>query len=154
MNRFLIILLFVVLASCRPCKELSTTIVENDTLIVFRDSLIVIPADSALFNAWFECDSFNRVVMSKLETIEGRKLKPVIQFRDNWLSASVKIDSEQVYIKWKEVHTSSSIDQQEVKVQIQKVYPKWLIILALTGVISLTSLVVIVLYKVKKILPI
>lgn len=150
MKFFPAILIALLFISCRPCKEFSSTIIENDTLIIYRDSLIVIPADSALISAYFKCDSNNHVVMAELEELKGRKVVPVIHFKDNWLTVVAKVDSEAVYLRWKEQHTST--DKQETFVETKRIYPKWLVTIAILGLVVLVINLSIIVLKAKRIL--
>lgn len=150
MKFFPAILIALLFASCRPCKDAQLIITHTDTLTIYKDSIIVIPADSAFISAYFECDSNNQVVIAELEELKGRKVVPVIQFKDNWLTVVAKVDSEAVYLRWKEQHTST--EKQETIVDTKRIYPKWLVTIAILGLIVLVINLSIIVLKAKRIL--
>lgn len=149
MRKYLFILMFVaMLFSCRPCKEFSAY--NSDTLFVYHDSTIVIPADSAFITAYFDCDSTNKVVMSELEVLKGRKVIPSVQFRDHYLTVDCKVDSQEIYMNWKERYTST--EQVITKTIVQKVKPKWLVFLSYAGSIALLLVLGVIISNVVKII--
>lgn len=148
MRKYLLILVCAaMLLSCRPCKEISTY--NSDTLVFYRDSTIVIPADSVFISAYFDCDSTNKVVMSELEVLKGRKVIPLVQFRDHVLTVDCKVDSQKIYMNWKERYTST--EQVITNTIVQKVKPKWLVLLAYAGSIALLLVLGLIISKVVKI---
>lgn len=142
MKNLLIILLVICFAGCRTVKESTNTSSNTDTLIIRHDSLMFIPADSAFIKAYFKCDSLNNVVMTELSIEKGRKITPVVQFKDRLFSVNIPVDSEKVSIKWNEIHTKSNIAQTIHTVEQVKVYPKFMIILAAIGALSILFLIV------------
>lgn len=143
-------ILLIFLFACRPCKELtSTTIIENDTLIIYRDSLIVIPADSSWFQAMLECDSANKVIIRELELHQGQRVNQTVTFKDKYIYITAEVDSEKVYVRWKELHTSNSSQGLEVKTEYVKVYPKWLVITAFAGAMLFITVLVYIIVKIR-----
>lgn len=152
MKTIVSILLIFILLSCKTQREFINTIIERDTTIIFNDSLIVIPADSAFIKAYFECDSNNNVIMSELAMMKGRKVTPLIRYKDNWLTVVAEVDSENVYLTWKEIHTKGKDTVIKETIKIEKVYPKWLVILATIGGISIVLIICFIILKVSKII--
>lgn len=142
MKRLLLILLTMALfLGCRPIRTTVTSNTDTDTLIIVHDSIVVHPADSAFINAYFECDSLNRVVMNELEVIKGRKVKPVVEYKDQVLYVYVPVDPEFDTLRWIESHTRSNSAINTNTIEQVKVYPKWLIILAVVGCIALILII-------------
>lgn len=150
MKRALLISLFVVLfLGCRPIRTTVTSNTDTDTLIIVHDSIVIHPADSAFINAYFECDSLNRVVMNELEVIKGRKVKPVVEYKDQVLYVYVPVDPEFDTLRWIESHTRSNSAINTNTIEQVKVYPKWIIMLAVIGCMALVLIVLKVASKLK-----
>lgn len=120
---------------------------------VVKDSLVMLPADSAVIKAWFECDSLNQVIMTKLEAQEGEHIQPYTSFNSGQLNMTAKVDSQGVYLAWKERHDSTHVTRVEVKeVQVDKIVyrkPVWLKVLAGLGVGAVVQLLLLILKKIK-----
>lgn len=142
MKRLLLILLTMALfLGCRPIRTTVTSNTDTDTLIIVHDSIVVHPADSAFINAYFECDSLNRVVMNELEVIKGRKVKPVVEYKDQVLYVYVPVEPEFDTLRWIESHTRINSAINTNTIEQVKVYPKWLIILAVVGCMALVLII-------------
>lgn len=152
MNRSFLILLMVLFMGCKPCKEVSTLVYDTDTMIIYHDSIVMLPADSSLVNALFQCDSLNNVVLSELETVKGRKIKPIVEFKDRWFKVIIPVDSEAVVLKWKEKHTSNIKEKEVIKTEIVKVKPKWLVNLAWMGGLALLYVIGVIISKIVKLI--
>ncbi len=141
-----IIFLALTLAGC-SVKYLP--VVSHDTVHVFnevvRDSIVILPPDSSVIEAWFECDSLNHVIMIELETHAGEKVKPYTKFNKGQFTVAAKIDSQSVYLSWKERHDSTTITETKIKeVEVPKVVykkPRWLKIMAGLGAGSIILLI-------------
>lgn len=109
-------------ATVQPVVERTDTITVTEVL---RDTSIVVEPDSAVIRAWFECDSLNQVVMFALEAERGRKTMPVVRWKDKILTVTAAVDSEQVYVSWKERH-EKIVSQQVVFQAVEaKDKPPW-----------------------------
>jgi hypothetical protein len=121
-----LILIFVSLIGCRslqPVIEQSKT----DTITITeiqRDTTLFVVPDSSMVRAWFECDSLNQVVMTKLEQQSGRKLQQVVKWKNNTIEVVANIDSQAVYFAWHEKHIrEQSITETVVKEPVKE--PPW-----------------------------
>lgn len=128
MIRFIeLFLLFgLFMAGCaytRPAIEQTkkVTITEID-----RDSMVKLPPDEAWLRAWLECDSTNQVVLRQIEQKDGELIKlsfaleqvqesidkkdsgqnqpPTVEKPVQALFVTASIDSQAVYLAWKERH--------------------------------------------------
>ena len=151
----LTIFLIFTLAGCSvkylPVVSRDTVRVVNE---VVRDSIIELPADSSFIKAWFECDSLNQVIMTELQNRSGKKVKHSTSFNQGQLIVKAKVDSQAVYIAWKERHDSTAVLETVIKeVEVEKIVyrkPKWLKSLASIGVGSIFLLIFIFIKKIKK----
>lgn len=108
--------------TCRekfPCPEITSTIEKHDTIERIRDSVVTIPPDSAWLRAYIRCDSLNNIVISELETSKNSKPRMNFKFTNGQLSVSCKIDSQQVFLRWKETHIKA--EKIEIKTLIKEV---------------------------------
>jgi Ni/Fe-hydrogenase subunit HybB-like protein len=151
-NLVFILLIVLLFAGCKPCNEVSTTVYNTDTMVIYHDSIVMLPADSSLVNALFQCDSLNNVVLTELETIKGRKVKPIVEFKDRWFHVFVPVDSEAVVLRWKEKHTSNVKNEVIVRTEVKKYVPNWVRILASMGAISILFLLALIVIKVYRII--
>lgn len=120
-----LVVLFMVLTGCAHVRPVFQ---QTDTVTVWeidRDTLLIVMPDSALFNAWFECDSMNRVIMTGMESINGRKVEQVIRWRNNYLTVTANVDSEGVYFAWKEKHITETKATMQTIVEKVKEPPWW-----------------------------
>ena len=96
----LLALLTVLLFACNPCKYVANhpecfqadTIRETEIQTV-HDSVTWIMGDTTLFEAIFECDSLNNVLMRSLNEYKSKGVQTKIVFRDNRLQLSSFTDS-------------------------------------------------------------
>ncbi|MDX9703929.1 MAG: hypothetical protein RBU23_12935 [Candidatus Auribacterota bacterium] len=120
---------------------------------VVRDSIVTLPPDSAMIKAWFECDSLNHVIMTELETQAGKLVQPSTNFNGRLMVTTAKIDSQAIYLKWKERHQTASITNTVIKeVPVEKVVykkPAWLLVLAASGAGGIIIFVVSIILKFK-----
>lgn len=68
-------LILLVTLGVLACKTLERTVeVEREVRVVERDTTVVIEADSASVRALFECDSLNRVIISRVQQQQGTRI--------------------------------------------------------------------------------
>ncbi len=148
------ILLLIALVGCRverfPVISQDTLVIEKE---VVRDSIISLPPDSSVIRAWFECDSLNHVVMTELEAQAGEKVKPYTSFNKGQLTMTAKVDSQSIYLSWKERLEEKQITKTVIKeVPVEKVVykkPKWLLALATIGTGAILGIVGLIIKKFK-----
>ena len=81
-----------------------------------RDSIVQIPADSAWLKAFLACDSLGNVYLNAIEEHKGENIQIASpEIRYNAMKISATIDSSQIYLQWKERH--STRDSMRVVVQ-------------------------------------
>lgn len=135
MVRLLVMLVFLMFLT--GCAQVRPVIEKTDTVVVWEtqhDTVLMVEGDTAILSAWFRCDSLNRVIMSSLETLNGRKVEQIVRWRDNYLSVTAAVDSEAVYFSWKDKHireTSSTIQTVTEQVIVKKP-PAWYKILIIS----------------------
>lgn len=100
MRYYLSIFILILVAGCRTVQPpLVTKTTETITVTkVLRDTTVIVERDSASIQALFECDSLNQVVMTNLEIEKGRKVGPIVQWKDKLLTVTIPVDSEAVYL--------------------------------------------------------
>lgn len=114
-----------------------------------KDSTITIPADSASIRALFECDSLNQVIMRDLQVEKGRKVTPEVKWLTGGvLEVTMPVDSEAVFLSWKEKHTTEVDSVRVSGVTVIKDKPPWYERFA--KYIPWAIVVVILLYLLKK----
>lgn len=111
-----LVLFIFILVGCNTVQPpVITKTTETITVTeVQRDTVLVTEPDSASVKALFECDSLNQVVMTDLEIERGRKLEPIVQWKDKMLTVTMPVDSEMVYFLLK--------DRYETRVRIDTVF--------------------------------
>lgn len=138
MRSTIAILLIMVLAlSCRTVKQSSNRDSVSETITIIRDSIVTMPADSALIRAYFECDSLNNVVMRQLESQQGKSVSQEVQFKDQIIYVKALKVPENHKLTWKEKATNHTIIEYVDRVVEVKIYPRWLVVLALIGCIAI-----------------
>lgn len=124
----LVSLIFVSLIGCRSVQPVIEQRVKTDTITVtelHRDTTLFIQPDSSLVRAWFECDSLNQVVMTKLQQQSGKQLEQVVKWKNNTIEVVATIDSQAVYFAWKEKHIrEQSITETVIKEPVKEP-PPW-----------------------------
>lgn len=149
MKSLTILLVVLLVMSCRPCKEVSRVEYRNDTTVVVRDSTIIVPPDSAWFRAMLSCDSANQVVISELEFHKGKKVSQTVVFRDRYIKVVAGVDSTRMYERWREKYVRNTAGSVEMKTIEKIVYPRWLVAMAVFGVVVLVSWVSVMIVKIK-----
>jgi hypothetical protein len=149
-----ILSLLMILAGCATLRPHRAT---YDTVIavteVAKDSMVTAPSDSALLKAWFECDSLNHVIMTGIETASGSRLTQDATFVDHVLTVKAKVDSQSVYLNWKEKHIKTDVTKTAIKeVPVDKIVykkPGWLLWLAGLGAGAIVILIFLLILKFK-----
>lgn len=113
MNKIILILvLFVSAAGCKtpPLTKVPVynTDVRTEVVEIIRDSIVSIPPDSAWLKALLACDSMGNVYLDAIKEYEqGEKIKiPVPIVKENIITVTASADSSEIFLKWKERHTS------------------------------------------------
>lgn len=145
---FSILSLILILTGCATMRP---RLAQTDTIRIInevvKDSIVTLPADSSVIKAWFECDSLNHVIMTALETTSGNKLKQDATFVNSILTVNAKIDSLQVYLKWKERHAETQITKTVERIVSKK--PGWLLWLSGVGGGAIVILIILIILKFK-----
>jgi len=140
-----ILIAFMILsAGCTVKRSISTEIthdsvsVERDSIHyeyveVVRDSLIFVPADSAMITAYLECDSLGVVRVKYIDELEaGLRVKPSIKIVDNYITVECIVDSNSIYIMWKDryereyIESGTSVTVEDTLVVKEKVVKKFI----------------------------
>lgn len=149
MRKYLKILLLLLLAGCAVQHTPVTTDTVTVTREMVRDSLVIIPPDSAWLKAWFECDSMNQVVMTELEESKGKTIRQEAVFESSGaITINARVDSQAIYLAWKERHDTATITNTVIKtVEVEKVVrktPAWLLWLAGLGAGAIVIMIILV----------
>lgn len=162
-NILLILLSIVLLASCSYQKRLnkwcarcphkdsvSVVALYEETL---RDTFITLSADSSEIKALIKCDSLGRAYISEIISLKGIKIKPQIIIKDNVITASCVIDSNRVYVSYKERYYKTSTTIQQTKAVTTNVLKWYQTMFIWMGAIGLIYFIIFFIYKlnVKKI---
>jgi len=130
--RTLLLLLCIISLGSTGCKQLQPVVSEtttNERIVTvtetLRDTTVVVKADTASIRAFLECDSLNNVVMRELQIEKGRKVNPEVKFKQGVLEVIMPVDSEAVYISWKERHEQVTDSTKVSKVTVVKEKPPW-----------------------------
>lgn len=97
-------LLMIFAVSCKTPQTVVKTEYKEITTETVRDSVVVIPPDSAYIQALLECDSVGNVLLKELTDYRaGRYIQPPqIKVVENVITVTAEVDSLLVYITWKE----------------------------------------------------
>lgn len=126
----LLILVSLGLTGCKQLQpvvqqttEATKTITVTETI---RDTTFVLGPDSASIKAFLECDSLNQVVLRDLQIEKGRKVTPTVKFlQGGILEVKMPVDSEAVYLSWKEKYVQVADSVRVSKVSVIKDKPPW-----------------------------
>ena len=144
---FIVILLFV-LTGCKTSQPvIERTVTWTETL---RDTVVIVEPDFASVRALFECDSLNRVVMKELEIKRGQKVTPEVKWQYGVLEVSIPVDSQAVYLSWKERHglTQETITITEIS-KVKEKPPWWMRGLSSLGGFALFLSIIFLFLKLK-----
>jgi hypothetical protein len=104
-TKLLIICIVVILNGCVtaekcqtkfPCLQKDTTI----ETITKHDTVVYIEPDIANWNAYIECDSFGRVLLDSIKTLQGKRIVVRYVLQDHWLRVDCKEDKSPFYITY------------------------------------------------------
>lgn len=135
------------------CAIQRTPVVDTVTVTVerVRDSIVVLEPDSGWIMAYFECDSLNHAIMTELEEMQGEKLRHETVYKDGVLRVSARIDSQAIYLAWKERHDTTTIQTVVTeKIEVEKIVkkiPRWLLWTSGAGVGTIIFLVILIILK-------
>ncbi len=126
MKAIVVIMLTLLISSCVTHKRclykfppaISKSEVRNITVKeTVRDTFIDVRSDSSSIAALLECDSLGQVRLKQLQDIKtGSKLKPpILALNNNILAAKCEVDSYLVYLSLKDIYTSDSSVNVEIK---------------------------------------
>lgn len=122
--------LYLGLTGCKQLQPVVTTdntssrtITVTETL---HDTTLIVKPDSASIKALFGCDSLNQVFLRELAVEKGRKIDPVVKWLPGGvLEVTAKVDSQAVYLAWKERHVLEVDSTKVSKVVTVKEKPPW-----------------------------
>lgn len=110
------------------CNQLYPPIITHsvDSIITVKetvyDTTVVIQPDEGVLNAVFECDSLNQVLVKEITTINGKRVKVVLQTKrnDRALAAifQCNVDSHGVYVAFKSRDTSLTVTHRNTEIQL------------------------------------
>jgi hypothetical protein len=156
MKKIVVIALLVMflVSGCKQLKLIPGITTDNQTVITetVRDTIILFKADSSFFRALLECDSNRQIILRQLDNVQGNKVKQDIVYRNKILTVQAKVDSQAVYLSLKDRYQQNTKNEVIVKEKIVKVYPKWMLFLALIGAGLLAYLGYKIFIRLKKIL--
>jgi hypothetical protein len=133
----LLILSFILLSGCisqrridKICQNCPTKTVTKDSIttvtqVVTRDTTIQLPADSAWYRLWLQCDTSDNVVVVKSEVKSGVKTEIKYILKDNIIQSTCFVDSADVVLKWNEKHTTKTVNHEKESVLQPKKRSFW-----------------------------
>lgn len=90
-----------------PCYNRIDTIINNE---IDRDTVVQFMQDQALVEAYIKCDSLGNVYIDSIGKIkQGERIIIKWKLKDNVIYTDCTIDSQSVYIKWKERYVKESV---------------------------------------------
>jgi len=113
------------------CKQLqpvvSTDSIKTVTVTeIVHDTTLFIQPDSAAIKALLGCDSLNQVFLREILIEKGRKIDPIIKWLPGGvLEVTAKVDSEAVYLSWKERHVLEVDSTKASKIVTVNEKPPW-----------------------------
>jgi hypothetical protein len=113
------------------CKQLQPVVTTDSTKTrtiteTVHDSIVFVKPDSAAIKAFFECDSLNQVVLRQLAVEKGRIIEPEVKWLPGGiLEVTAKVDSQAVYLYWKERYIHDVDSTKVSKVVVVKEKPPW-----------------------------
>lgn len=123
-------IIFMMMFLISGCAMVQPVIETTDTVTVthvLRDTTVVLQPDSATVQALFYCDSMNQVIMKDLVIEKGRNISPLVKWEKETLTVLAEVDSQQVYLEWKERHVMEQKKTTETVIvkQYKKQLPLW-----------------------------
>lgn len=112
MKTLSIILISILLLSCKIQQPVTEVPIQYKEKIIERLVPVEIPADSALIQALFDCDSTNKVVMRELNDVKSRG-QSATSFQDGKLTYKYILQHDTIYIP-----SDSVIIEREIPVKV------------------------------------
>ncbi len=157
-----LIFLAIFLTGCTVKKKIaekSTYEISSDTNTYvshvekeyYRDTVIILAADTSSIKALIECDSLGNAYIKRIEELQttNSNLRPQIQIQDNFIYLDCIIDSTAIYLKIRERYEKDSISNNtwveekqtytKEKTVTRVSYWQWIII----GVVILIVIIII-----------
>lgn len=141
---FLIIISIAIISGCCHKQILKSERIVTITNTI-HDTTVFTRTDSAAIIALVKCDSAGNAYLNTIATMNGRITKPEIHIRDNYITAECKVDSEGVYLRWKEKFINDSI-RTVVTEYISKPFTWWQTTQIWIGRIWSVALLLVILY--------
>lgn len=89
----------VALLGCKSSKPLIQVPIKTVERRVTTLVPFLIPGDSVVMQAYFECDSFNNVLLKELGEQKGRRMDTDFDFKDGKLNYKAELKPDTVYLK-------------------------------------------------------
>ena len=95
------LIVFLVMLAAFACKTQQPPVVIDRERIVVKDSIIpfYISPDSALLEAWLECDSAGRVLLSAVNSETTRRMMAEFKLEQNKLTYKARTPKDSVLIR-------------------------------------------------------
>lgn len=108
--------------ACTSQKPIVQTVevVKTEREIV-RDTVVQIEPDSAMVRAWLECDSTNTVILKRLDTAVGERLKPTAKRYTTSGGMVLQVDCKENSLKYELQVRDKIIEQMKTETKIVKV---------------------------------
>lgn len=139
MKKIIILSLIALLAGCKtrqtPVIQVPVKTVERRVTTLVP---VVVPGDSAVLRARFECDSLNNVLLKGIAELKSRNMSSDFSFNDGILEYGTKTRPDTVYLPSDTVYSEKEIP---VPVEVEKetnVLTKWQMIRIWIGNIILS----------------
>ena len=116
MKNIVIIILLAFLASCTTQKKCNRMFppqikdsIVKETVVEVKDTTITLPPDSSWLKALIDCDDAGEAYLATIEEMKsGNNVKPIIRFKDKYLYVECKVDSQKVYLHWKQKYSKET----------------------------------------------
>ena len=137
MQRLIILILSVLLfTSCmtrRKCQQYCDAmnrshITDTNTYVEkVRDTTIVVPPDSAIIQALFECDSIGQIHIKELHELKSKGLETKVEYGNNTVYLYMRTDENKIRLKYLDIFkgrilTKTVVNTVEVKRPINKFF--------------------------------
>lgn len=122
MKKFVLFIICVCVYACKAPKPIVQTVevVKTEREIV-RDTVVQIEPDSAMVRAWLECDSTNTVILKRLDTQAGERLKPTAKRYTTSGGMVLQVDCKEDSLKYELQVRDKIIEQMKTETTVVKV---------------------------------
>lgn len=122
MKKFILFIICVCIYACTSQKPIVQTVevVKTEREIV-RDTVVQIEPDSAMVRAWLECDSTNTVILKRLDTQAGERLKPTAKRYTTSGGMVLQVECKEDSFKYELQVRDKIIEQMKTETTIVKV---------------------------------